>query len=167
MLFQSWNSHAGPLFRYFKILKCFDKNAPYSFISKSFESHSNVMVRDWQILVIFKFLFTELKPKVHTYSVIISAIYVWNHLESYCHNDHFNSWEIVWVRKKQTKRDTCSIFLTTASGPIKCICKVSIYWIGTWLTNSSFTGKSCYETVLAHYSCIFSLVWLGFYFRLI
>ena len=53
------------------------------------------MVRDWQILVIFKFLFTELKPKVHTYSVIISAIYVWNHLESYCHNDHFISWEIV------------------------------------------------------------------------
>ena len=101
MFFQSKNSHAGPLLKLSKILKCFDKTALENciFISKSLNTLLPSIFNNW-----FKFSFEShshdtrcsnfgyLKIRSYRritygrYSMFVNLIYVWNHLQS-CHQN--------------------------------------------------------------------------------
>ena len=97
MFFQNKNSHTGPLFKVFKILKSFDKTALENcvFISKSvkgllpsifkfyFEPHSHDT--RWPDLGYLKI--RSYRTKTYgRYSMFVNSIYVSNHLQR-CHEN--------------------------------------------------------------------------------
>ena len=114
MFFQSKNSHTGPLFKQSEIRKSFDKTAleNYIFISKSLKGLLPSVFNNW-----FKFYsqshsyetswvsldYLEI-PSYRTktygrYSIIVEAIYVWNHLLSCYQNLIFHKFRANKVKK--------------------------------------------------------------------